>query len=175
MQTLSLATAGCLWPFQVQSSNFSHKFSPGSRPSRSPTCSDERVRLHDFNMAFRVSCCQAEWLCHYAVQKQFQAVGTFKNSMTRQKDLGKKNSGLSKQFQSSKKQLAIFVIQLSLWLTSHSQFALPRTGTKVVSILSGVTDILLESTVPTELWTSLGHEHWKLYYTWLKFGISNGL
>ena len=36
---------------------------------------------------------------NYAIQKQFQAVGTFSNCITGKKDLGKKDSGQSKPFQ----------------------------------------------------------------------------
>ena len=67
----SLATAGCAWPVQVQSSNFS----PGTCPSRSPTYSPVRVTLHAFSSAYRVSLssCQAEWLCSIANLKSLNA------------------------------------------------------------------------------------------------------
>ena len=65
VQTLSLATAGCAWQVKVQSSNFS----PGTRPSWSPTYGPEWVTIHEFSSAFQVNRFQAEWLWSIASLK----------------------------------------------------------------------------------------------------------
>ena len=72
----SLSTAGCAWPVQVQSSNFS----PDTCLSQSPINSPEWVMLHDFSLVFLVSSLQAEWLWSIANSEVTNKVGTTSRS-----------------------------------------------------------------------------------------------